>query len=228
MGIGIAPASQEDADAVGMHEIRGVVVQSFTSDNSPAKRAGLELGDVITELDGQSVDYVAQLQQRVGFKRPGETVQVTVLRPGGARKVFTVRLAAQPTDDSVQVAANDDSHGNGDEVSGSTNRLGIAIEPLSQDDAAQDPRLQRAVARVGGALVVTDVSPDGPAYRKLLGNGPNSSPDLIIKVNDTQTHTRADFRTAMQSVHTGDIVTLEVLRRTPDGWDTAVVRVRAR
>ena len=33
---------------------------------------------------------------------------------------------------------------------------------------------------------------------------------------------------ALQSVHTGDIVTVEVLRRGPDGWDTAIVRVRAR
>jgi serine protease Do len=227
MGIGINPVSPEDAEAVGLKEIRGVVVQSFTSDASPAKRAGLQLGDVITELDGQPVDYVAQLQQRVGFKKPGETVQVTVLRQGGVRKVFTVRLAAQPTDDSDRVASSDDGRNNGDELSGSTNRLGIAIEPLSQDDAAQDPRLLR-VARSGGALVVTDVSPDGPAYRKLFGNGPNSSPDLILQVNGADVHTRAEFRATVQSVHTGDIVTLEVLRRGPDGWDTAVVRVRAR
>ena len=42
---------------------------------------------------------------------------------------------------------SDDRKGNGDEATASTNRLGIAVEPLSQDDAAQDPRLQRAVAR---------------------------------------------------------------------------------
>ena len=34
-------------------------------------------------------------------------------------------------------------------------------------------------------------------------------------------------RTAMQTVHPGGIATLQVLRRFPDGWDTAVVRVRA-
>src|SRR5580765_929611 len=76
MGIGINNASQEDAEAVGLKDIHGVVVESFTKD-SPAERAGLQLGDVIVELDGQPVDYVAQLQQRVGFKKPGEPVAVT-------------------------------------------------------------------------------------------------------------------------------------------------------
>ena len=226
MGVGIKQITPEDAEAVGLKQISGVVVESFTNDNSPAKRAGLELGDVITELDGQPVEYVAQLQQRVGFKKPGDAVQVTVLRPGGVRKVFTVRLAAQPSDNADQVAANDGKGSSGDELSGTTNRLGIAIEPLTQEDAAQDPRLLR-VAHSGGALVVTDVSPDGPAFRKLSGNGANNSPDIILDVNGTPVHTRAEFRSAMQSVRPGGIVTLEILRRFPDGWDTAVVRVRA-
>ena len=177
-------------------------------------------------MDGKPVEYVGQLQQLVGFRSPGDVVKVDVLRKGGVRKEFSVRLVAQPADNATQVSANDGAGNNGDELSGSTNRLGIAIEPLTQEDAAQDPRLLR-VARSGGALVVTDVSPDGPAYRKLFGNGPSNSPDLILQVNGTPVHTRTEFRTAMQTVRPGGIATLQVLRRFPDGWDTAVVRVRA-
>ena len=229
MGIGINNASQEDAEAVGMKDIHGVVVESFTKD-SPAERAGLALGDVIVELDGQPVDYVAQLQQRVGFKKPGEPVSVTVQRPGGVRKTFSVRLAAQPSDDSVEVATTGPTKNNDDASStADANRLGIAVAPLTQDDMAQDQVLQRAVSRSGGALVVTDVSPDGPSYRKLFDQGPNNTvPDLIVKINGTATHSRADFRAALASVKTGDIVTVEVLRRSNDGWDTGIVRVRAR
>ncbi len=225
MGVGINRVSPEDAAAVGLHDIQGVLVESFTGEESPAKRAGIQLGDVIIELDGQSVNYVAQLQQRVGFKKPGETVQVTVLRQGGVRKVFTVRLAAQPVADTDQISANDDAKSNTDEATASTNKLGVAVEPLSSDEAARDPRLQRAVASSGGALIVTDVSPDGPAYRKLSGANP---PDLIVQVNGKPTRSRAEFRSALEGIHTGDIVTVEVLRRTPDGWDTGIVRIRAR
>ena len=230
MGIGINNASQEDAEAVGMKDIHGVVVESFTKD-SPAQRAGLELGDVIVELDGQPVDYVAQLQQRVGFKKPGEPVAVTVLRQGGVRKTFNVRLTAQPGDDSDEVATTGGtSKSNGDAASTADgNRLGIAVAALTQDDMAQDVSLQRAVSRSGGALVVTDVSVDGPSYRKLYDQSPtNTVPDLILKINGTSTRSRADFRTALQSVKPGDIVTVEVLRRSSDGWDTGIVRVRAR
>src|SRR5437867_2048019 len=103
LGIRINEASQEDAEKVGLRQIRGVVVEDFAGDDSPAQRAGIEQGDVIIELDGQPVDYVAQLQQRVGFKKPGETVQVTLMRQGAGKKVVTVRLARAPGDSDSEV-----------------------------------------------------------------------------------------------------------------------------
>jgi len=49
-----------------------------------------------------------------------------------------------------------------------------------------------------------------------------------VRINGSGMHSRTDFRTALQDVKAGDIVTIEVLRRTGDGWDTGIVRVRAR
>src|SRR3989441_8439562 len=93
MCVAIHDARQEDADAVGLKQISGVVVDSYTSDDSPARKAGIQPGDVIVAVDGQPVDNTPQLQQRVAFKKPGETVEVTVLRQGGEKKTVTVRLA---------------------------------------------------------------------------------------------------------------------------------------
>src|SRR5256886_2114114 len=95
-GIRIRPITPEDAQAVGERDIKGVVVHDFSTDDSPAKRAGIQQGDVIIDVDGHPIEYGAQLQQLVGFKKAGETVAVTVLREGGIRKNFTVRLAAAP------------------------------------------------------------------------------------------------------------------------------------
>src|SRR5213078_4613373 len=81
MGVSIHDARQEDADAVGLKQITGVVVDSYTSDDSPAKKAGIQPGDVIDAVD------------------------VTVLRQGGEKKTMTVRLARAPGEADSEVAA---------------------------------------------------------------------------------------------------------------------------
>src|SRR5204863_175007 len=91
IGVQIRAITPEDAEDVKLQVIRGVVVNEFTPpDNSPAKRAGIQEGDVITAVDGQEIESVAQLQQRVGSKKPGEGVQVSVVRKGGVRKTLPV------------------------------------------------------------------------------------------------------------------------------------------
>jgi S1-C subfamily serine protease len=74
-------------------------------------------------------------------------------------------------------------------------------------------------------LVVTEVSPDGPAYRK-LADASSGYPDIILKVNGQPTRTVAEFKSAVGAIRKGDVATLSVLRRTPDGWLGDVVRVR--
>jgi serine protease Do len=227
MGISIRDANQEDADAVGLKQISGVVVNSYTNDDSPAKKAGLQPGDVIIALDGEPVENTPQLQQKVGFKRPGEPVEVTFLRQGGMKKTVTVRLARAPGEADSEVATA--SSKSKSDASSKEEMLGISVEPLTQDDA-QDARL-RPVLQRGGGLVVTDVSPEGPAFQRLQSSDDPGGPDIIVSVNGTPTRTRAAFREALRKVKSGDVVTLEVLSRSPDtkdGWASRVVRLRVR
>src|SRR5881398_2647377 len=163
MGIGILDADENDAAAVGLKQITGVVVKSYTDDDSPAKKAGIQLGDVIVALDGQPIDNTPQLQQKVAFKNPGESVDVTVLRQGGERKTVTVRLARAPSEADNEVAAAGVKPKG--EASTKEEMLGISVQPLTRDDA-QNARL-KAVMERGGGLVVTDVAPEGPAYGRL-------------------------------------------------------------
>ncbi|HMG17639.1 MAG TPA: trypsin-like peptidase domain-containing protein, partial [Gemmatimonadales bacterium] len=101
MGVSIKDATQEDAEAVGLSTIRGVVVRDYTSDDSPARRSGIQQGDVIVAVEGQPVQSVPQLQQRVGFKKPGDVVRVTFVRSKGQQQTVSVRLAAPPGDADV-------------------------------------------------------------------------------------------------------------------------------
>jgi len=221
MGVSIKDATQEDAEAVGLSTIRGVVVRDYTSDDSPAKRAGIQQGDVIVAVEGQPVQSVPQLQQRVGFKKPGDIVKVTLVRGKGQQQTVSVRLAAPPSSD-VDVASDNDSPRR-EEPASRQGPLGISVQPLTQEDV-RDTDL-RPILRSGGALVVTQVSPDGPAYQK-LADASSGYPDIILKVNGQPTRTVADFRAAVSALKSREIATLSVLRRTPDGWLGDVVRIR--
>jgi len=224
MDIAINPVTEADAQAVGLKDIRGVRVEDFTTDDSPAKTAGIQQGDVITMIDGQPVDYVAQLQQRVGFKKPGDHISVTVMRAGGVQKTFSVRLAAQPADTQPTAVA---SKARRAPLGLSTTRsapLGITAEPLSPDDM-QDARLARA-HDIGGGMVVTDVSPESPAYQRLLTQSDNGGPDIIIKVNGTPVRTSAEFRGAVGNAKKGDILTFVILNISGPSPRERVLRLK--
>ena len=82
LGIVIDDVSPEDAAVAGVKEIRGVLVRNFPTDNTPAKRAGMQPGDVIITADGQPVDRVSTLQRIVRNHNPGETIEIEAMRYG--------------------------------------------------------------------------------------------------------------------------------------------------
>jgi serine protease Do len=203
LGIGIETATEEDAAYAGLSEVRGVVVESFSSDDSPAQRAGIEVGDLIIELDGQPVEYVAQLQQIVGFKKPGETVRVTVVRRGGERKTMSVRLAEAPSDRLLSQRNDDDNTTEPASVSEHQSKLGITVEQLPAqartqvDDEHQGP-------------LVTDVTLESPAYQRLQPAGRGAFGDVITHVNGQRIRSVREFDAALRDVEPGDVVSLQL------------------
>ena len=128
LGIRCGDATENDAAYVGLPEIRGVMVTDFPDGmHSPAKQAGLEPGDVIIAVDGKPVSYVAQLQQVVGFRRPGEVVKVEVARKGGVRKTFTVRLMEQAGETREANAGEDPAGAVGEGRIGEPYALGNSV-----------------------------------------------------------------------------------------------------
>ena len=200
LGVSIEPVRAEDAQAAGMNDIRGALVGGFTDESSPARRAGLEPGDVIVAVNGREVDRVPTLQRLVREHEPGETITVDVMRYGKKRS-FKVVLAELEADQQV-AAAEDPREDEGDDPANSE-KLGIAVEPITADLA----RRAELNAEQRG-LLVTGVESDGAAYQRLFPRG-----DIILEVRyptPRKIRTVADLEQALQGVKNGEIVSLLV------------------
>jgi membrane-associated protease RseP (regulator of RpoE activity) len=77
----------------GLQGVNGATVTSVTSD-SPAEKAGIQVGDVITAVDGESVGTDNTLQALIGKHKPGDTVKITLQRQGADVNV-TVKLGSK-------------------------------------------------------------------------------------------------------------------------------------
>ncbi len=227
LGVAIRNVDAEDAEYVGLKEIRGVVVQDYSNDESPARKAGIRPGDVIVELDGQKVDYVAQLQQLVGFKRPGQRVQVTVLRDGGERRQLTVRLGEATLDEEPRVASTGPDEAGETAAYGA--KLGIRVERVDRQQLAQYPGVPTNVTGV----MITQVDPDGPARDKLPESNLRAGRlSLITGVNGQEVGSPSELQQALRAVAPGTIVSV---RYTTVLWDgtgrtrvnDGIVRLRA-
>ncbi len=205
LGVSIDNVTLEDAAYVGLPEIRGVVVKDIPSDDSPAKAAGILPGDVIVAVDSKPVDRVGQLQQVIGFRKPGDVVKVEVARKGGLRKTYNVKL--QALNDQTQMAGADEGDTDRSKApSGATmNRLGITVEPVTPDVAQQ---LQLPQGMRG--LVVTDVTPGGPAWETLVDDPQRNGPDIILSIEGKPVGNESDLRNALKAEKPGSIVTLGV------------------
>lgn len=217
LGVAIRDADPDDAAYVGLDSITGVVVQDYSNDASPAKKAGIQPGDVIVAIDGQPVQYTAQLQQIVGFKHPGERVNLTVVRQGGRRLDIPVTLGARE-DAAPKVAVN-----TGKDTGGTpsyADKLGLTVGPLDATTgagtAAQVPEEHRGV-------LITAVDPDGPASDK-----PIAPRYIITHVDGQRVRTIEEFQKLMSGVKRGDIVSLRLSAMDNNGqWVNSVVRIKA-
>jgi len=220
LGVLIQNVTPEAAAYVGLDEIRGVVITGFPEGSpSPAHDAGLRERDIIVDVDGEPVQYSSQLQQTVGFKKPGERIDVTVMRHGGERRTYSVRLTEADTETRPTVARDTRDE---NEYTGSFEpRLGIAIEEFDRRFAnrigVQDD------AELG--LLITDVDRNGPARDKLNASS-RGYLAIITNVDDERVYTKSDLEDALDAVPDGEVVALRVVQITSQGTGATLVFIK--
>jgi serine protease Do len=218
LGVSIRDATAEDAAVAGLKDVTGVLVQPFTADNNdgPARRAGMEAGDVIVKADGKVADRVSTLQRIIRGHEPGQTVEIEAWR-FGTKKTFNVRLG-EASDSTTRVAANPRRENEDPETTGTnTEKLGITVEPISDAQAQQN-----RISTEHRGLRVVDIDLDGPARQRLFRN------DVLVSVLNPQPRralqTANDLQQVLNTVREGSYLSLMVYNL--DQQQTRIVNLR--
>jgi serine protease Do len=199
IGVQIRQVNEDDAAVAGMKEIRGAIVGDF-NEGSPAKKAGLEVNDVIIAINGQEVDKVSTLQRLVRGHEPGETVSVDVMRYGQQR-TFKVRLDEAPAAPATVASSRQESEAAA--PNRTSDRLGIVVEPVTPQWAQA-----RRVDSVPAGIAVAEVLPDGPARERL--NPGDVITGVIHPAPERPIRTAADLQQVLARMKSGDYLTLRV------------------
>lgn len=184
VGISIGPVTNEVREALGLPEGTDGARVTTVNRGGPAERGGLELGDIVTAVNGEDIDDANELTRRVGAVAVGETIRLDVLR-NGRREAVSIRAAARPG--ATEIAA---LNALGDEIDlpepGTVMgepALGVSMRALDAET-----RGLFGVSETVNGLVVTDVPRRSPLAR--LGFEPGV---VITRADNRPVRTVADL-----------------------------------
>ena len=179
LGVTIQPVTSDIARSLGLEHVRGALVNNVES-GSPAEKAGVRRGDVITAVNGEPVKDGNGLRNEVSQLLPGSSVKVTVVRDGKEQQL-TATLAERK---NSREAAGRDAEDRSSDATG----FGMSVEPLTREQARQ-----LGVTATTG-VVVSDVQPSGRAADAGLRPG-----DVIVEVDRKPVNDIDALRAALKS-----------------------------
>jgi serine protease Do len=191
LGVGIQPVTAELGTKFGVNEGEGVLVNEVF-ENDPAARAGMKPGDIITKLDGKTVDTPNLLSRLIAGLEPGATTHIEVVRDG-KRQILSVALTEKR--ENAVVASVPPSR--------SDVKLGIDVQDLNVE-LAEKFKLKDAKG-----VLIAKVDQGSIAQAEGLREG-----DLIKEVNRSEVSSVGEFTAAVTRVKRGETILLRVLRES--------------
>src|SRR6476660_921785 len=204
IGVQIQPVTADIADSLGLKKAEGALVAEPQA-NGPAAKAGIEAGDVITKVNGETFKDARELARTIGGLAPGTAVKLNVLHRG-QDKVVNLTLGQLPN--TVEAKAN---IGDGDKPSVNKGtdvpKLGMTVAPAN------------SVAGAGkDGVVVTEVDPKSAAAERGFKEG-----DVILEVGGKSVSTAGDVRDAINTARTDN--KNSILMRVKSGGQSRFVAV---
>jgi serine protease Do len=190
LGVSIQPLTPDLAKGFGLKEPRGVLISDVMQD-SPAEKAGIVAGDIVTEFDKKKVDGPQDLQKVVALTPPGTGVPIKVWRDR-SEKTLEIKIGETPEDGVALKSTN----------KGRT-LLGLDVRPITPDIARQ------LNLRGQDGVLIFGVEEDSPAAEAGLQRG-----DVIREVNRQRVRSLPEFERATKDIKDGDRITV-LLQRGP-------------
>jgi serine protease Do len=163
IGVSINTVTRDTAESLGLAKAQGAVIQGV-EDDSPAAKAGIEVGDVVMKVDGKAIDGSPDLSRHIRQVKPGSKVTLSVWRAGKARDIV-VTVGELKEEGPTRLASKSQK------PDAKTGKLGVAVAELSAD--------QKKKLKVSGGVAVEAV--DGNALAAGIQPG-----DAILRVNNTE------------------------------------------
>ena len=184
LGVAVQPLTPDLAQSFGLKQTQGVLVSDVTP-NSPAAKAGLKSGDVITAMNGSAVEDPNEFRNKVASTAPGTQVTLTIMRNGKQQEIKATlgELNAQENQAAEQGG-------------GGGAQLGIQAQPVTPDIASQLGLPENAKG-----LVVMNVDPMGAAAEAGIQPG-----DVIEEINRQPVNSVADVRSALAKAGSGPVL----------------------
>ena len=177
IGVQIDQVSKDVAESLGLAKAQGALVRSVEA-GSPADKAGVEAGDIITRFEGKPIEKSADLPRMVGSVKPGSKASLTVWRRGSSKELQVVVGEVEP-DKTVQKAA---APAEKPPASNAAQFLGFSVSELT-DAQRQELKLR------GGVRVETVAE---PATRAGLREG-----DIVMAVANTEIKNVKEFEAVL-------------------------------
>ncbi len=189
IGVQIDSVSKELAESLNLPKAQGALIQRVEP-GAPAEKAGIEPGDVILKLNGQTIEKPSDLSRGVAAIKPGTRITVTVWRKG-ANKDLSMNVAETESD---KVAVRKEEKKAKPEA---VNSLGVSVSDLTE---SQKRELKLATG------VVIDVA-EGVGARVGLRPG-----DVITQLNNSEVRDVKQFNALVAKLDAKKIVALLVRR----------------
>ncbi|MGH7483561.1 MAG: Do family serine endopeptidase [Longimicrobiales bacterium] len=192
LGVLVQEITEVDAEVYGLASVSGAeVVQVLPS--SPAARAGLQIGDVIVALDGESIGTDTELITRLAQLQPHQRVELSVFRDGEMREI-SVELGEfdrpEPRQEEIVARAS------------AQDLLGFSATRLT-------PQLAREFEFQPGresGVVITGVAPFGTARNAGVIPGM-----IVLRINGQEIESAADIERIGEDLEPGDAISLVVI-----------------